>query len=806
MTAKKKKSRSKASKKENNKLSGQEQFDVLHTIAFWGLALLLFFPPYFRGLFFAPEQEKALIFATLVFWLTFLWRWLQNDHKFLRGPLDYFALALPVVYIISSFTAVNKGLAIDEVVKNILYFLTYWSTSRLIRNEEDIHKLLHVIYISAIGVALAGLATATEIVYIPEGFSESRGGLISSTFQYHNALASYLGAVFFIGIYFWHRSNDNQKHAISNALPNETIKVKLDHINPVGYLYACGNFLLLAVLLGTKSRAGLLVFGLVFIIYLVGIRNERRITSLLIISYLSTISYIIIVKFIYFAIAGQHGTAWLWLIGGILTALAAQHAINLLNRHVFTRWTGDYKKIMQAFMAVIVIFIIAGGIWVNGKPHILEKITSMEYLNSAYQRYYYIGSALEMIEERPLLGWGGGGWREAYEAFLGYRFTTHEVHSYYFQIGVETGILGVIIVSCMWLSFLILSKRSLNENNSTQKRKSLIWLFIITFFIISGHALIDFDLSLSALAIVLWSILGMTFGLLFNTSKSQAHVRTKQDSINYTSVTMATIIMLCIALLSASLLHASNLAKQGMYHLRVSNVAMGVECLEKAVAYNPFNAEYRIALSQVYSGLGKINKAMTEAWEAVDLSKYRFSTRNNFIKIAMFNNENERAAHELENILSLAPNILEVYEEYARHYVTLGVMELKSGNEDDARKYLERACQVTHKIEQRTKNLKEEDTKIWQGRKLYVNHNIQLAVGQANYCLGNYKEAEEYLMQVFQARDKETRAQAMVWMALIKDKKNNPREKEKLLDKAKKLAPEIVKGYSELKIIKTLED
>ncbi|MEW6273944.1 MAG: hypothetical protein AB1556_02355, partial [Bacillota bacterium] len=37
--------------------------------AFWGVALLLLLPPYFRGLFFATEQQRALILAAVVFWL-----------------------------------------------------------------------------------------------------------------------------------------------------------------------------------------------------------------------------------------------------------------------------------------------------------------------------------------------------------------------------------------------------------------------------------------------------------------------------------------------------------------------------------------------------------------------------------------------------------------------------------------------------------------------------------------------------------------------------------------------------------------
>ena len=47
---------------QNNKEVKEAGGNYLHTIAFWGLAVLLFLPPYFRGLFFAPEQGEGLDF------------------------------------------------------------------------------------------------------------------------------------------------------------------------------------------------------------------------------------------------------------------------------------------------------------------------------------------------------------------------------------------------------------------------------------------------------------------------------------------------------------------------------------------------------------------------------------------------------------------------------------------------------------------------------------------------------------------------------------------------------------------------
>lgn len=799
MTAKRKKA-IKESQKEKDQ-AGKQEFDVLHQIAFWGLAMLLFFPPYFRGLFFAPEQEKALIFATLVFWLTFLWRWLQNDHKFLRNPLDWFALALPVVYIISFFTAVNKGLAINEVIKNILYFLTYWSASRLVRNAEDVHKLLRVIYISAIGVALAGLATATELIHINDGFN---GQYISSTLQYHNALAAYLAAVFFLGLYLWHRSNEQSLIVTEDLIDvTKNYESKMARLNPAGYLFACGNFLLLTVLIGSKSRAGLLVFGLVFLIYLIGAGNEKRLKASLISGYLAVIAYIVISKFIFLAQNKQYDTAWLWIVGGLVLALAGQLAFTLLNKHVFNMWAVNSKKYLLVFTVLAAVVVVAGGVWAFGQPQILEKITSQQYLKTAYQRLYYIKSAMDMITERPLFGWGGGGWKEAYESYLSYRYITREVHSYYFQVGVEIGVIGAISVLGIWLSFLFSAFRLFRNDKENALQRQLAWLFLIVFLMIAGHSLIDFDLSLSSITLVLWVIFGMTIGLL-KPGHVDTRLRAKQVAINYVPIVGSSVALLVVILTCTTLLHAKKLADQGVLYLRANNPTMGMQNLERAIAGNPFDANNRVTLSQVYSGLGKSDNALTEARRAVELSPYRFEVRNNLINVAIASGNNELAAVENENILKLAPNNIESYEAYAQNYVNIGIRELMSGQKDAARGRFNKATSVVKTVNDHAASLTETDHKMWQGPKLDVNDKIQLNLGQTYYFLGNFTKAQEYLQKAANSKDKNNKGQALLWLALANDKKGQVEKANKLIDQAQKFNSEITQQYSNLRKIPVL--
>jgi len=799
MTAKKKK-QLQPSNINNKSTSKQHQFDWLHQVAFWGLVLLLFFPPYFRGLFFAPDQEKVLILATLVFWLTFLWRWLQNDHKFLRGPMDWFALALPVVYVISTFTAVNKGLAIQEVVKNILYYLTFWSVARLVRHEKDAEKILKVIYISAIGVALAGLATAMGLIDIKDGMA-GVNDRIASTFQYPNALAAYLGAVVFMGAYLWNRAQDNHREALKTA--RENLWIKLARLNLWGYLFSCGNFLLLAVLFGTKSRGGLLVFALVFLIYHIGIGAQKRFYSTLHLGYLGTTAYITINKFIPLAREEHVGQALLWILGGLVLATAGQIAFRLLDQQVFAGIRTDDKKTALAIGALALVAVMAAGMWLSANAQIIERAADENYLKTGFHRVYYIKFAVDMIKERPLLGWGGGGWQEAYQSFMDYRYTTRQVHSHYFQVGAETGIPGLLVVAGIWISFLYLAHRMYHSSWDNPARRQLSWTLTIAFLMIAGHAMIDFDLSLSALTLVLWS----TFGLIAGLSRGEQDPDERQACTGLAiprGVPPAVASMMIVVLLlgTFSLAQARGLMTKGVNLVNLNQVSRGLENMERALSYNPFNAGYRITMSQLYIGLKEEDKAVEHARCAVTLSQYDTSPRYNLIRIATSAGDYEIAARAAAKTVELAPNERSVYENLAQTYNRLGVLELEEGNQEKAQDYFNQSILVPEQMTKYWESIDEADKEMWSGAKLQVSRNMQLSTGEAHYWLGDFATAEKNLHQA--AKNKELKAEALMYQALLKEKQGKNQKAEELLEDAINISSGVKEQFEKLKELPVL--
>lgn len=819
--------------------------------AFWGVALLLFLPPYFRGLFFATEQQRVLILAAVVFWLVCWWKHKNRDYTFLAQPLDYFILALPVIYVLAAFNAANYGLAVDEIVKNVLYFLVYWAVVQLVKDDAGISRLLHVVYIAAVGVALAGLATATGIIHIKDGFLSGR---IYSSFQYPNALASYLAAAGFLGLFFWQKNGflslgaTIRDRALLKVLPDWLLRLK-----PFGYLYIAANFLLLAVLFGTRSRGGLLVTGAVFILYLAGLAWPRRLPVLLHALLAGGLGYAAVHKFIPAAVAKQSGAAWGWIFAGLAAALLLQAVYHFLWARGFNFWAQNKRKSGGVLLGLAVAIMAGAGVMMAMRPALVQKIFSFEYLRNAFSRFYFIEDALAMLKARPLLGWGGGGWEEAYRSFQRYLYDSNEVHSYYFQVAVETGVPGLLAVAGIWAAFLWTGWRAYRAAAYAGDRRALITTLLAAAVAVGGHALIDFDLSLSALTLSLYTIFacvraagdlpegGSTGercpqgragggrqasagpgGVREEVPAGSGKKKKQQGQVapgggkkgsfkekeaaaggkaaagraskgkrrgdlpapNRAWLAVLSVISVLIFSLGLTLTAAASYARAASEELQGKNVTQGLAYLEKAAAYNPFYADYHSNLMRVYLAMGQPEKAVAEAHEAAARSRYSAAKKADLATAYLAAGKSEKAVEYARQALAAAPFQIVWYEQLANTYAAAGRGELAAGNKEAARGYLEAALRVPELIQARVSALTERQRKLWKGPMLAPTPRIKLSLGQANYFLGKWPEAEKELQAAAKDKDRQLQGEAYFWLALVKEKQGKGKEAKDFLDQA----------------------
>jgi len=780
------------------------QWEFSHAIAFWGLAILLFLPPYFRGLFFQPEQERALIFAAIIFWFAWLWKWSKRDNSFLSHLLDYFVLAFPVVNLISAFQAANYGLAVDEVVKTTLYFMVYWLSSRLVRNDKDIVTILNVIYISAIGVALAGLATATGIININDGFYSDR---FASSFQYPNALASFLAAATFIGLYLWRGAGSPEP---GGAVSGTVLKgvpdwLTLSSINQ--YLYAAGNFLLFAVLLGTKSQGGILVFGIVLALFVIGLPRGNRIPVIIHFILYSIPSFIAILRFLSAVAGNKMDLAWLWIFIGLALVLAGQVIYSFGERKGFFQWIAIHKNIvLAAIMLVIISGCIGAGVYISGHSDIVKNLVEEIKFHSIIDRMYFFHDAIKMFKEHPVLGWGGGGWQEAYRAYQSFLYNSNQVHGYYLQIMVEVGLLGLLAILGIWISFLLAAHRAYHGSKTDTARRLLVWMLTVVALTIGLHAAIDFDLSLSALALVLWTIFGlMRYLVIFPCMQEAGRKGNKKTYVPTNNALLASVTVACFAIIlfAGALASANEYARQAGKYLQKQNINQGINMLQKASVYNIWNADYRSNLVRIYQQTGKLDEGLAEAQKAISLSKYSAPRYADLAGFSLRSKKHKEAVGYAEKALMLAPFQVQWYELLARTCFIVGYNDLNAGDRDSAKQYLEKAAGVPGRIEEKMATLSETEKKRWVDASLMtVTPAVNLNAGAAKYMLGFWPEAEVCLQGAL--RDEKSEGEATLWLAVLRDKQGKPREAQDLLGQAQKIAPELAKGYEGMRAIQVL--
>lgn len=776
--------------------------NYLHTIAFWGLAALLFLPPYFRGLFFAPEQEKALIFAAVILWVAWLWKWLNRDYNFLSHPLDYFVLAFPAVYLVSSFQAANHGLALDEVVKTALYFMIYWLTSRLVRSDQEAGTILRVIYLGAVGVALAGLATATGWLQIKDGFLNGR---IYSTFQYPNALASYLAAATFTGLYLWRRAGtpgSNVVNPLFKGIPDCLSRAKLKP-----YLYAAGNFLLFAVLLGTKSNGGLLVFSFVLVLYLIGLPKGNRIPVFLHVLLFGVPAFVAIWRFLSSVSGDRPGLAWLWVIAGFTLACLGQFLYSRLERRGLFQWIAAHKKaVLTGVLLVVVAGCISMGVLVGGHGEAVKALAEEIRLRNATERLCFYQDAFYMFKERPILGWGGGGWEEAYRAYQSYLYYSNQVHGHYFQIMVETGLVGLMAILGIWFSFLLLTHRLYHGAKEDAGKRQLIWTITAASIAVGLHAAIDFNLSLSALAIVLWALFGLARGIgRYPEPKADVKKSKSSGAVSYMPLLAVSAGLLIVVVFPGTLAMADSFAKQANMAFQKQDYNQGLELLQKASSYNPFEVDYHSSLASIYSRAGAMDQAVLEAQKAVRMGRYNPQNYADLANIQLSLKNHEEVLECAEKALALAPFQIKWYGTVARSYFIVGYSEFVDGNRDEARGHLEAAVSVPARIEAQMSRVGETERKLWNVAPLMsagADMNVNLNAGSAHYLLGRLAEADALLQTALQAE--ETEGEAAFWLALTREKQGLAQEAQEYLSRARTLVPELAKGYEGLKALPTL--
>lgn len=244
-------SKSKKQKKANKKSvkQGNKPGSAMFIIP---ICALLFFPAFFRGLFFEREFRVVHIaaFVLLVIWIVLNRK--DNALPAVRFKYEYFLFAAVAVYFLTIPFAASRRLALSEALKYMNYLAVYILVrDQVLKDKKTVGIFSNTILASVFAMCMIGLFN-----YI--GLMDTRGALVSgrvsSTLQYPNTLAAVIAASAFLNLYL--------------VLTSESIKMKMVYTAVLNVLFTA--FIL------TFSRTMYVIFPLLAAVFFAVVPNESR--------------------------------------------------------------------------------------------------------------------------------------------------------------------------------------------------------------------------------------------------------------------------------------------------------------------------------------------------------------------------------------------------------------------------------------------------------------------------------------------------------------------------------------------------
>ncbi|WP_418791082.1 O-antigen ligase family protein [Phosphitispora sp. TUW77] len=701
-----------AAKKNSIPAKKKPVIDEKLKIIFYLVLPLLLLPPFCRGLFFDFEADIAHIYTALILGAYVILR--RDNIRLPRNLMDYAWIGLIAAYILSNFVAFNQRAALEGALRVFNFFVIYWLLAYTVTNIREIKAALLVLFAAGIGVAFAGLGTAYGTFLFNGAYDK---GLILSTLQYHNAAAIFLIGCGIIGFY------------LAAVLDKVWMRVLAGGL----------NYIVIATAYGAGSRGAMLVFPVGLLLMIVGMPKDYRFRTFL--SFLAVlIPFAITAKQVLSFETHSQAYYWYWLLAGFIIGCFCQYIIE-----VILKVSAKKRKKLITGIGILITIAVVGLILVQGQKLMPASIAnrlsniSLEDL-SVVERFYFYRDAFEVVKDNPILGVGGGGWNSAYTGYQSLLYYTTEVHSHPLQVWVEAGTLGILFYVLIWIGLLITLYRIIRKAESPEYRAAAC-VSGAAALTVSMHSVIDFSLSLGAVAILMWALVGLTRAIerLGTGEGINRKIIAGPKVRKIAGIIMAGIFLV----ISCSLSMAAFVEKEAANAYNTGDVQQAISQFEKAKKFDPLNHNYYIYLAQLYNyqayqqrNFMLTRTAMENAKKAVELNERAAQPLWILAETYLGAQMPIDAVTAAEQAVQAVPWRQEAYNNFAQVCLSAGGYLLQMGQPDKARIVLGKVLTIPEMINKQVAKLGPNERKVWRhGAIPSIDGNINQAVEQAKQML-----------------------------------------------------------------------
>ncbi|MHA6483020.1 O-antigen ligase family protein [Paenibacillus sp. strain BS8-2] len=732
--------------------NSNEEIPFLWWLGAAGIALFMMIFPYDKAMFngydssFEQIINAAAIYSYILMLISvvFLIRKWQFHHH--AGILSIAVLLLPLVYWISSFGAVSHFYG-DYMVLIYAMFAALFITTLYAAQSRLTGKLIEAgMMASSAIIVFIGLLNLFGQSYLRDALWLAHDGYrLTSVFQYSNTYAGYLVAVFFACLYYAVQGTRTLTRLAAAAM-----------LAPVWI-----SFMM------TYSRGAIVVIPVILLVILPFLKLSRQITfilytgvsvlvSMLVLSTISENSATI-AKLVQptaekapspislFSSLPLQNWGLLLLAVAVITGLFWLYELkchSFVESKVRNLSQRKWSYLMLPAIAIALCALVGG--LLLGSPavrnllpqHLADRIASINFQqHSVLERFTFYKDGLKLSGDYPLFGAGGGAWQSLYEQYQNNPYTSRQAHSFFVQVLVETGWIGLLTL----LAFIaFIYYRYIRSFISNPEARGNHFVFFIMSFSLLLHSAIDFDMSYVYVGGLLFICFGGMMAPYAHTPASRKFESLSSKSWSRSMypivVSVLTIVMLFTVIQYNRSLSAYNHAiKSAAQNTLPFNKL--IEEIDKAIDIVPEKTAYSVLkinwLMQGYEQ-NKDTSLLDAAFSALEnVERYEQYDRNFFVNklnLLNVNNEMEQSVPVIEDTLIKFPWDISFYERAFLIYDSLRETALAAQDTANAKALGDRIKEIHEEIQRRMKLLEELPEEQQQGRNFGITEHMQVVL------------------------------------------------------------------------------
>ncbi|MBE3590650.1 MAG: O-antigen ligase family protein [Firmicutes bacterium] len=774
----------------------------------WGRVLpfaymaVLIFSPELRGLYFPFQQMEifALLIVLLFAWVTWRRLSLKEDAWQGWGRFEAAAAALVALYLASAAWAADPRAAVQTAILYGLSLAGLLFAARLDAPERV--RLMWAAVAAGTLVAALGVGAAAGTVH---GNGYVDGTRVLSALQYPNSTAAYLMTCLLVAYGLWTRQT--APRAWTSAVA------------------AAAASVMLVVFVYTQSRGAWLVFpaGLLLLWASQPAGLRLRVVEAAMATLAAAAPAVVLFnRFFNPSTLSAPARPGVWL--AVLAAVVLGAALGAVVPWLWRRSAG-VRLALVAAVAFAGAAAAALYLRVHGLPSAIAQRASDISLSTfnAYSRVVYTQDALKIVRDHPVLGVGGGGWNAVYHAYQTFNYYTTQVHNDFAQVWVEVGTVGMLLYLGLWAAFLWAGARLWRADAASPGVPATAAALAL-----GAHSAIDFNLSLGAINLLLWSLWGVVWaearraaaggagrsgavargvGAVAESGAARPEVaaargegaRPRPRPRRYAARASrpswgaaAAFHALCgLALLGTLILmlgYASGDA--AAQALNRGDAQRARTLFQRAVAADPFQATYRMDLGQSLYLVGDADgdaglkaQGMAAMARAVRMAPYDANLRTTYANYLLRAGDIAAGLQELRRALQLNPTEPRRYENLAAGLVSAAAAYVRAGRPEQARPLLDEVIALPQKL----KAQHDAEPEAAQSQRTPDRTDaLDGLAGRAYAMRGDWAQAATLLERGTHVAQQPAAGEATLWLGLVKQK-TGAQDAQATLDRARQL-------------------